>query len=371
MTTIEELVERSGSLKGELLDFARRPQFDRAFRREIHQRFGDPIVADEDKIANFFDWFIQQYRRPDGKTIVDCFLEARPELPPAEREFLLGWRNVIEGIFEVTGRADPALLTINVIDDLEYRIRANVGPAIFDNFPPGSFIVTRAVPLGDEWLLSGIMSSYTAERRDEVLPVAADMALRRPELVFRNPERLARGWELQASERAAFIDHFGSDAVTLHVDDAAKRLAEFGAKRYSGATVDPMKTIADSVPPWAESVGLIYDGSDGLGVYFDLHLVEEAFAEPELCRKRQYRETLKNYLTEESLSPVPLIRLAERDHHNAGRVFRLLTGKPRFTWVKDGETLLRKHKPAWYEHPPLPRISVIGDRLTPYAASGR
>src|SRR4051812_22681709 len=79
----------------------------------------------------------------------------RPGMEPAEREFLLGWRGVREGIFEVVGRDGPALLADNVIDDLRYRVHANVGPQIFDRMPPGSFLVTRAVPVLDEWLISG------------------------------------------------------------------------------------------------------------------------------------------------------------------------------------------------------------------------
>jgi hypothetical protein len=370
MNQIDELVDRSGPLKREVLAFAQSPRFARTFQRAVELRRIDSD-ASATEIENFFDWFIQQYRRPDGKTIVDCFLEARLDLPPAEREFLMGWREVFEGPFEVTGRADQALVAVNLIDELEYRIRANVGPAIFDNFPPGSFLVTRVVPVGDEWLISGQPVSLPAEQRDIVLQVAADAALRHPELVFRNPERLAGGWERQAAEREAFIDHFGSDTVILAVDDVAERLGEYGAKRYSGAGADPMAAIVDSVPPWAETVGLIYDETDGLGVYFDLRLVEEAFANPELTRKRQYRETLKSYLTEESVSPVPLIRLAERDHDAADRVFRRLLGKPRFSWAADGEALLRKHKPGWYERPPRPSISVIGDRLAPYAGASR
>jgi hypothetical protein len=56
--------------------------------------------------------------------------------------------------------------------------------------------------------------------------------------------------------------------VILDVGEAAKRLAEFSAKWYSHVSLDPMASIADSVPPWAETVGLIYDETDGLGVYF-------------------------------------------------------------------------------------------------------
>jgi hypothetical protein len=155
--------------------------------------------------------------------------------------------------------------------------------------------------------------------------------------------------------------------VILDVDDAPELLMAYSAKQYRGARVDPMAAIIDSVPPWADTIGLIYGETDGLGVYFDLHLVEETFADPDLTRKRQYRETLEAYLTEDSLSPVPLIRMAERDHDTADRVFRRLLGMPRFSWTKDGETLLRKHKSAWYERPPLPCVTVLGDRLAPYA----
>jgi hypothetical protein len=367
MTPIEELVERSSSLKREVLDFSRHPRFDRTFRSEIRRRFGDPIVAEEPEIANFLDWFIQQYRRPDGKTVVDCFLDTRPDLPPAEREFLMGWRDVVEGTFEVIGRADPVLTAVNVIDDLEYRIRTNAGPEIFDHFPIGSFLVTRLVPLGEEWLMSGQPLTFGADQRDHILKVAAEAALEHPELAFRNPERLARAWELQAAERDAFIDHFGDDIVMLPLDDAAARLAGFSAQRYG---IDAMARIVDSAPLRAETVGLIYDETDGLGVYFDLHLVEEAFADPERTRKRLHREALRGYLTDESLSPVPLIRMAERDHAAADRVFRRLLGKPRFSWSSDGEALLRTHKPAWYAGPPQPRVAVLGERLAPYAAAG-
>jgi hypothetical protein len=125
MAQIDELVERSGPLKQEVLEFARHPRFDQAVRREVRRRLGDPAAVEDAEIHNFFDWFIQQYRRPDGRTIVDCFVETRPDLPSGEREFLMGWRDVVEGTFEVTGRDGPALLAVNVIDDLEYRIRAN------------------------------------------------------------------------------------------------------------------------------------------------------------------------------------------------------------------------------------------------------
>jgi len=54
--------------------------------------------------------------------------------------------------------------------------------------------------------------------------------------------------------------------------------------------------------------------------------------------------------------------------HSSGRCSR----SPRARgWAADGEALLRRHKPAWYEGPPRPRLTVLGDRLVPFAGAGR
>lgn len=364
----ENLVERSSALKKDLIAFAQRPQFARALTRELRSRFGDPVVADEGDLDNFIDWFIQQYRRPDGRTIIDCFLPTRPDLPDVEQDFLRGWRDVVEGFFEVVGRDGLALVTVNLVDELEYRVRANVGPDVFAQMPVGSFIRTRMVPLGSQWLLSGRTATFPANERETLLPAVARAALRRPELVFRNPDRLARGWELQRADRAAFVEHFGSDTVVLDQAELPRRLGEFAAHRYAASKVDWVASVLDALNPDAETAGLIYDESDGLGVYADYRLVEEAFTDPDLARGRTYRTLLKNYLTDDSVSPVPLVRLAERDHDKADRLFRKLTGRAAFKWSADGEALLRRHKPDWYARPPLPRTVVIGDRLAPYVA---
>ncbi|MDN5858887.1 MAG: hypothetical protein L0H84_09710 [Pseudonocardia sp.] len=59
--------------------------------------------------------------------------------------------------------------------------------------------------------------------------------------------------------------------------------------------------------------------------------------------------------------------MAERDERRADRVFRLVTGRPGFRWTRDGEALMRKHKPWAYDRPPLPQTVVLGDRISPYA----
>ncbi|MDN5858888.1 MAG: hypothetical protein L0H84_09715 [Pseudonocardia sp.] len=60
--------------------------------------------------------------------------------------------------------------------------------------------------------------------------------------------------------------------------------------------------------PATATVGLIFDEHDGLEVYGDLGLVQEAFDDPGLARRPAYRRILKAYLTADDLSPVPLVR---------------------------------------------------------------
>jgi cupin superfamily acireductone dioxygenase involved in methionine salvage len=128
MTVSAELVLRSGDRKGELVEFSRRRRFDRAFREAFACRFGEVDTVDEERFINFLDFFVLQHRLPDGRTVVEHFVAEHPELPEEARAMLLGWRDVVEGIFRVQRRDRDALVTVNVVDELTYRVRSNRGP---------------------------------------------------------------------------------------------------------------------------------------------------------------------------------------------------------------------------------------------------
>src|SRR5437763_4798088 len=191
MGTTADLVARSGDLKRELVEYAQQPRYHQAFREALRSQ--DPsVLADEQKLTMLMDHFVLQHRLRNGTTVVEQFVAARPDLAEAERELLLGWRDVVEGIFEVHHRAGDALVVDNLIDDLTYRVRSNMGPAVFRRMPRRSFLITRLVPIGAEWLISGTVNVFPAGERTQIYPIAADFALRHPALMFRNPDKLAR-----------------------------------------------------------------------------------------------------------------------------------------------------------------------------------
>lgn len=105
-------------------------------------------------------------------------------------------------------------------------------------------------------------------------------------------------------------------------------------------------------------------------MYADYALAQQAFASPDLMRGRRYKETVKAYLHDDSVDPVPLQRLAARHPDNVDRVLRAATGRPALTWHEHGEQLLRQHKANWYAQSHLPRLIVLSDRLAAHIRAG-
>lgn len=87
--------------------------------------------------------------------------------------------------------------------------------------PVGSFLATRDFPVATDWLISGAPAVSGVDQPHDVLSLAAPLAARRPELVYVNPDKLARGWEIQHAQRDAFVEHFGTDEITIDAGDLA------------------------------------------------------------------------------------------------------------------------------------------------------
>ena len=193
---------------------------------------------DEADAISTIDRFTLQYRLPDGRTVVDRFVASRPDLTAADREMLLGWRDPVEGIFEIGRRDGDAIILLNLIDDLEYRTYSNMGPAAFRPLPRGGFVLARLVPIRPvpgAWLVSGTMSSYRKSGAAQIAQAAMELATRRPELVFRNPEKIEQGWKQMREDRAAFVEFFGGDELVLPPGEAEERLNAYYRHRQEAA----------------------------------------------------------------------------------------------------------------------------------------
>ncbi|MDO8670040.1 MAG: hypothetical protein Q7O66_01240 [Dehalococcoidia bacterium] len=388
MTADTNLIARSGGLKREIITLARGPRFGPELYRELQRKFGEAGPADEGKRINFIDHFILQHHLGDGRTLLEHFVDERLDLPGAERAMLLGWRDVVEGIFEVLRMDGEALVTCNLVDDLTYRVRSNMGPGVFVNMPVGAFLMARLVPVDDEWLLSGDSGVWQAANGADARRMAREMAMNHRALMFRNPRILEQAWESQRMDRRAFIAFFGSDTVVVPGHQLAKRMQDFTYFRHfewrdaeGKSAVDRAMASHGVIPPLpdvslpanllkADSVGVIYDEVDGLNYLTNFGLVEEVFANPSLASHRQHREAVLGYLGEPSIIPLPFRRLGERYPDGASLVFQQVLNLPGFLWEQNGEALLRQYKASYFEKKVLPIFIPLGPKLMQETVTG-
>src|SRR5260370_40216076 len=139
-------------------------------------KFPDGMVTDESVFSMVLDDFVLQHRLPSGTTVVEEFVAARPELTDAERDMLLSWRDVVEGVFDITGKERDAVVLFNFLDELTYRARSNLGRRAFKPLKKGMILVGRLVRAGDDWSVSGNPVVLPASARDQMLAAAAEQA---------------------------------------------------------------------------------------------------------------------------------------------------------------------------------------------------
>lgn len=371
-----DLLVHCSELKRQLVEFARSRSFSRQFDQALRAGSRGEAV-DESEFINIIDHFILQRPLPGERTVVEAFASAHPELTEADRQMLLGWRDVVEGVFEIRERDGESIITVNLIDELTYRVYSNAGPIALTPMKPGCFMIARIVPIGTGWMLSGTQQTFGASQRAGVLQVAAELAAKHPRLVFRNPGKVTQGWELTRKQRAMFIEFFGSDLIVVPGPEVESRMNGF--TRYTRRVLedaDPAasrpgadvaaRTPAFSVPgdlASAPTVALAYDETEGLMFLANFALVREAFENPGLAADSEHRQAVLGYLEADSISALPFRRLAGVDTARASQLFQHLLDKPGFSWERDGEALLRKHKPWCFGAKPQPPVTPLGSEL--------
>ena len=371
------LLDHCSDLKRQLVEFARSRRFSRQFDQALRAGSRGKAV-DESEFINVIDHFILQRPLPGERTVVEAFVSAHPELAEADRQMLLGWRDVVEGVFEIRERDREAIIAVNLIDELTYRVYSNAGPVALASMEPGCFMIARIVPIGVGWMLSGTQRTFDASQRAALLQVAAELAAGYPRLVFRNPDKVTQGWELARKQRAIFIEFFGSDLIVVPGPEVASRMNGFLTwhTRRVLEEADPAassldadvaaRTPAFSVPgdlASAPTVALAYDETEGLMFLANFVLVREAFESPGLAADSEHRQAVLGYLKADSISALPFRRLAGADTARASQLFQHLLKKPGFSWERDGEALLRKHKPWCFAAEPLPPVTPLSSEL--------
>ena len=315
----------------------------------------------------------QAVAQAGGLAAIGRLLASRRDLTRADQRLLRWWQDdAVRGIFEVRAADASAVTVLNLVDDLEYRVYATHSGA------PGTFVSGTLLPLTDDddeaWLFDGTQISYPATDGRAVARLAIDMATREPELVFRNPEKVKQGWEHMRRDREEFLAFFGADELVLPTLEAEGRLNAYYKRRQDAALAarGRHRAVSESgettfVMPEGffefDTVGIIYDETDGFVVVPEYGMLRALFADPSLATDREHANVLRAYLREDTIPPLPLRRVAAAYAPTADVVFRRVLANRGFSWLQHGEGLLRKRKPGYFETEPLPGVAVLSDRV--------
>ena len=176
---VASLLERCSELKRQLVEFACSPRFSWQLNQALNELATSPVASEAD-VTNVVDHFILQRPLADGGTVAEVFAAEHPDLPDDDRQVLLSWREVVDGVFEIRDHTGDSINATNLGDERTYRIRANAGPAALVPMRPGCFMTARIVPVGDDWMLSGAQQLYAASERPAMLRLAAELATGHP-----------------------------------------------------------------------------------------------------------------------------------------------------------------------------------------------
>jgi hypothetical protein len=115
------------------------------------------------------------------------------------------------------------------------------------------------------------------------------------------------------------VEFFGGDELVLPPAEAEERLNAYYRHQQDPAlarqparrrprNLPGLDVAAFKLPPGladADSIGIIYDETDGLNFYPEYGMLRDLFGNPALAADRRYAGALRGYLRSETIAPLP------------------------------------------------------------------
>ncbi|MDI3193789.1 hypothetical protein QK290_04005 [Pseudarthrobacter sp. AL07] len=373
----DELLDRAGNLKEALVAYASSPGFARRLSQAMSD-FSGLGGGEQNQWAEAVESLLYDPDQGGREPLLDRYLRTNKNIEPDERLVYEGWRerNVI-GVFRVDARKGARLSLHNLIDQMDYDSYATAGAEAISFVQRGGYVMTRLVPIGDLWTISGTMRLFGPRDLPGVQTLAASLLKRFPTLVFNNPANVEQGRRIVGEHHTTFLDLFGAHIVSGTGGDiiAAYRSflnacseASVAANPKASALVTAAEQIApdDSFPPeLAESddVALYHHPLMGVSFLVCYGQVEAACRTPPANAEDPAAEVLRGYVEDKTVPGYVLEDLAAKYPDTVDAAYRAALSSPGFRWEHDGVALLRLHKPNFTRDKELPGVTPVPSSL--------
>jgi len=367
---VSRKLKRAGDLKGELIKFAchRFPELYDQVLEEFKQ--GEErilILEDENELTNPTDQFVLETRLPDGRTIVEAFVSERSDLSDQEREMVLGWQEVVEGIFQVDRRLSDGLTLYNLLNDLLYEVKPNMEINRLP-FGVGNFIYARLIPVDERvYMFSGAVVGIPGEQR-AVVELVQDLLMSNPVLGYQgNPAKIEQGFAILKGHYRAFVEYFSGDEVITSGRTLPKLYNEFMQLISGEGGGLPLQLDLPQELVETDDVGFLCDEAEGIFFLQGYGEFKQVFEDPSFDKRGKLAaaqaDVVRQYLEADTISTASLRRMVSSFPDHAQEVFRAALGRPHFDLERDFDDLMMEFKPEHVKAREYPSVALMGERL--------
>jgi hypothetical protein len=373
-----------GDVKGALIDYSRHVDFAEDFEVALQERFGTrQRPENENEWINFQDWFVLQCQLDSEGTVIERFIEHHQDLISDDvRQLVLGWKQVIEGLFEIKNHSGGCFCLKNLINEREYQVYPTVDMEGF-KIKTGDFIAARIVPAQGFHVFSGAVSLFESdgndEQRAEMYRSAAEIQMKHPKWAFQdNEEKLEKSLQATRVQYEDFVDYFGSNEVFGTGKEFMQRYRDFFDFRiYEKKNPDTGLTPAQSytndtgnvyqLPEFqlpkdvirSTDVGMLCDPIEGICFLIDYRQFIDVFEYPEeKLGRRDAEDLVLGYLESDTISDVPFRRVAQNFPDNFKQVISYYGDQEGFSSRRIDDLML-EFKPQTFNK--LPGVVTILD----------
>jgi len=350
--------DRAERLKCELLEFATRGPLKNDY--QLHQDLFVKTAAplDEHETESVLDWFLFDWLDDKGEGVIEHFLTHRSDMLSEEDVgILLDWANSINSVFEIRGLGKESLKLRELDSKDEFHVTARELDQ--KSFKRGEFIISRLLPLGEDFIFSGLQFVMPDRRSAE-----AWLEMRQALDSIDSPEAVEKA---QREQCTAFCELFGCDELTVNSRDLNSTLLKFQqyllrerrdpetgkttAERFKAElgeelTVPEMPSLPEQVTNAGE-VTILCDDFDGIVLLPDYQRFRAIFdtAKPDEVVPN-WKEIVWNYVKDPDIPIVAFERIAEQQPSRVEKVMRSILGDRSFSLEHLYAVLLHFKQPA-------------------------
>ena len=245
-------VEKAIELKQALVDFVYDAEGEIAIALETFAAERSKKNASGIKQQNIIvDLFISEGKIGD-KTLIETFLDQNNGLSKEERDLLRQWQHNIIGLFEIKQIVKDSYQLMNWLTAKIYRVYRHSGmpEKEIKRWQPGEILLTIIAPLNEgDWFFFSDRIVKGKLSQPKLAVAVGEFRELYPEFLYADaPESLAQAWESVAIYHREFVDHFGSDRLSLPGYQLNQKIGELqkkmSQKKLTEAGIDTDKSLS-------------------------------------------------------------------------------------------------------------------------------